>query len=121
MSDEFILIQGADGLFRKYDDDNDLTIHFNSREEQQDFIKMVNETMRGEHKGPELEKKTHCERYTIAEALLSSIYEEVRQGKIENVKGNYELAKICKELCNRIILRYDISEKGEDNERNQTN
>lgn len=121
MSDELILIQGADGLFHEYDDTNDLTIHFDSREEQQDFIKMVKEAMWVKNKGPKFEKKTHCERYTTAEALLSSIYEEIRKGRIENFKGNYELAKICQELCNKIMLWYDNSKEGEDNERNQTN
>lgn len=50
MNDEFILIQGADGVFRQYDDTYDLIIHFDSREEQQDFIKMVNEAMRVKNK-----------------------------------------------------------------------
>lgn len=120
MSDEIMLVMGEDGVFHQYDDTYDITIHFDSREEQQDFIKMVKEAMRVKYKGPVLEKKTHCERYTVAESLLSSIYEEIRQGRIENFKGNYELAKTCQELCSKIMLWYDNSEEGENCERNRT-
>lgn len=39
MSEEIKLIIGEDGIFREYNDEFDVTIHFENKEEQEQFLK----------------------------------------------------------------------------------
>lgn len=88
--DGLSMILGDDGVFREYDDSLDITIHFQSEKEKDDFLKKFNAD-------PREDLKRVC-------GLMCDKY-----CKYPFVVANEELLQI---ICNKCPLNDLIKEKG---------